>query len=285
MRKQIEKFWLVEDISAKPLRSLSEEFCENHFLNNFKRNHNGQFVVKIPFNDKLKNLGESKELAINRFKALERKLLKNPNLQRNYSGFMREYEELGHMTEIKTMNDQNLYYFLPHHAVVRESSLTTKTRVVFDGSMKTSSGLSLNDVQHVGPTIQNELFSILLRFRKFQYVMTADISKMYRMILVNESDRPLQTIFWRENPVHDLKCYHLNTLTYGTASAPFLAIRCLNQLAQEHAKLYPLACNAIKTDFYVDDLLTGADTKDELLKLQRDISKILVSGGFHLRNG
>lgn len=149
--------------------------------------------------------------------------------------------------------------------------------------MKTTSGLSLNDVQYVGPIIQNELFAILLRFRKFRYVMTADISKMYRMILVNESDRSLQTIFWRYKPTDDLKCYQLNTVTYGTASAPFLAIRCLNQLAEEHKMLYPLACHTIKTDFYVDDLLTGAASKDEILQLQREISNILASGGFQLR--
>ena len=59
----------------------------------------------------------------------------------------------------------NQGYFLPHHAVVKESSLTTKTRVVFDGSAKTSTGISLNETLMVGPTIQEDLFSIIARFR------------------------------------------------------------------------------------------------------------------------
>ncbi|GBP12586.1 hypothetical protein EVAR_10249_1 [Eumeta japonica] len=48
---------------------------------------------------------------------------------------------------------------------------------------------------------------------------------MYRQIEVNESQRPLQQILWRFDPSKPLKSYTLNTVTYGTASAPFLATR------------------------------------------------------------
>ncbi|CAL1672220.1 unnamed protein product [Lasius platythorax] len=56
-------------------------------------------------------------------------------------------------------------YYLPHHAVTKESSTTTKVKVVFDGLCKTSTGLSINHVQHIGPRIQDELFYHLIRFR------------------------------------------------------------------------------------------------------------------------
>ena len=44
----------------------------------------------------------------------------------------------------------------------QHSSSTTKLRIVFDGSAKTTNGLSLNDILLVGPNIQQDLFSILL---------------------------------------------------------------------------------------------------------------------------
>lgn len=66
-------------------------------------------------------------------------------------------------------------YYIPHHAVFKDTSITTKVRVVFDASCKTSSGLSLNDCLMVGPNLQQDLLSILLRFRTFKYVITADI--------------------------------------------------------------------------------------------------------------
>lgn len=53
-------------------------------------------------------------------------------------------------------------YYLLHHAVVKENSLSTKVRVVFDASAKTISGISLNDILLVGPKVRNGLFSILL---------------------------------------------------------------------------------------------------------------------------
>lgn len=63
---------------------------------------------------------------------------------------MTEYKALGHMQEVRQQTNDRLNLFLPHYHVLRESSVTTKLRVVFDGSMKTTSGLSVNDIQNVG---------------------------------------------------------------------------------------------------------------------------------------
>ena len=81
------------------------------------------------------------------------------------------------MSEVKNA-PRDIGFFLPHHAVTKESSATTKLRVVFDASAKTSNGLSLNDILTVGPTIQDDIVSHLLRFRTHKYVISADIEKM-----------------------------------------------------------------------------------------------------------
>lgn len=119
-----------------------------------------------------------------------------------------------------------------------ENSTTTRVRVVFDAS-KTSSGVSLNDKLKIGPKIQDDLFIILLRFRKDNVVLTADISKMYRQILVKEKQQNLQRIIWRENETDPLMVYKLKTVTYGTGPASFLATRCLKQIALENEKEKP----------------------------------------------
>lgn len=62
-------------------------------------------------------------------------------------------------------------YFLPHHAVEKLDSVSTKLRVVFDGSCQTSNGLSLNEVLLKGPTVQQELVCILARFRTHYYLL------------------------------------------------------------------------------------------------------------------
>lgn len=92
-----------------------------------------------------------------------------------------------------------LTFFLPHHPVLKPDSLTTKVRVVFDASAKTSNGYSLNDILLPGPNLQKDLIHILLRFRMHTYVVTADITMMFRQILVANEDCNLQLILWRDS--------------------------------------------------------------------------------------
>jgi hypothetical protein len=105
---------------------------------------------------------------------------------------------------------------------------------------------------------------------------------MYRQILVTEPQRRLQLILWRENPASSIEVFELNTVTYDTASAPFLATRALYQLANDEQVKYPKAAHVTKRDFYVDDILSGADTVEEALIIQRQLLGLLKSGGFVL---
>lgn len=110
-------------------------------MENHTRDIQGRFTAKIPFKDNKNLLGESRQFALERFQTLERKLIKNNDLKLEYQYFMSEYIKLGHMVEINENIKTDLNFYLPHHAVV-QSSLTTRTTVVFDASMKTTSGLS-----------------------------------------------------------------------------------------------------------------------------------------------
>ena len=79
-------------------------------------------------------------------------------------------------------------YYLSNHYVIKDSSTSTKLRVVFDGSAKTTSGIFLNDRLLVGPKIQKDLFSILVRFRMYPVALSADIAKMYRQVQLDAED-------------------------------------------------------------------------------------------------
>lgn len=118
---------------------------------------------------------------------------------------MREYENLGQMTlqELFEQFDSNNkpdssnnVSLLPQSVVLRDS-ITTKCRVVFDASCKTTSGISLNDMLLVGPVVQEDLYSILLRLRLRKIVLSADVKMMYRCIKVHEEERKYQQILWR----------------------------------------------------------------------------------------
>jgi hypothetical protein len=93
---------------------------------------------------------------------------------------------------------------------------------------------------------------------------------MYRQILVHPQDLSLQRILWRPSPDEPIQEFKLTTVTYGTASAPCVATRCLKKLAEDNEQLHPKAAQ-LHSDFYVDDLLSGAETLAEAIQLQQDV--------------
>ncbi|XP_074042815.1 uncharacterized protein [Leptinotarsa decemlineata] len=286
LNEQLEKFWSIENVTQTKTQFSDEELeCESHFRQNYFRDHEGRFVVKLPLKESYKNLGESLNAAISRLESVERKLSKDINLRNQYEEFLNEYEQLGHMSKIDiSLDDPNdIKFYLPHHSVIKENSSTTRLRVVFDGSSKTSTNLSLNDVLRVGPTIQNDLVCVLLRMRIPRFVATADISKMYRMVKVHPENRNLQRIVWRSNPSKAIEHFQLNTVTYGTSSASFLATRSLHQVGLDCQAEFPNISDIIINNFYVDDVIFGSDTLSDLIQLKYELSNILQQAGFLLR--
>ncbi|XP_049308600.1 uncharacterized protein LOC125777543 [Bactrocera dorsalis] len=279
----LQRFWEIENFTEKEA-TLSEEerLCEKHFIENVQVKNDGRVQVRLPFKVSPTMLGNSFHNARKRFLALERRLSNNKLLKNMYADFIKEYFELGHMVAIKNFDFNSSQYIIPHHCVLRPQSTTTKLRVVFDASARTTSDHSLNEILMVGATIQPELIITLLSFRLYPYVLTADISKMYRQFLINDQDQRYQLILWRNEPHEPLQLFQLKTVTYGLASAPFLAIRSLFHIADVNKAAFPLASSAIRESFYVDDLLTGADSIDNLQKLKIEIIEVLRSHGLSL---
>ncbi|XP_055621978.1 uncharacterized protein LOC129765590 [Toxorhynchites rutilus septentrionalis] len=287
--KAIEKFWTVEELTIKTPRSQEEEDCETHFVNTFTRDDTGRYIVRYPKRMNFSSMvGESKQTALRRFLQTEKRLERDPNLRSQYVDFMKEYIKLGHMKYIGEADDSRLdkdktVCYLPHHPVFKESSSTTKVRVVFDGSAKTSTNHSLNEALLTGPTIQDELLDLMLRFRKHLIALVADVTKMYRQILIHLDDIPLQRILWRCDPSEPIQVYELLTVTYGLSPSSFLATRVLKQLALDSAQKYELAARIVQEDFYMDDFLSGANTVEEAIKLQKEVRSLLAEGGLELR--
>ncbi|UYV61064.1 hypothetical protein LAZ67_1003288, partial [Cordylochernes scorpioides] len=270
-----------EELKTKP-DPFEDDFNEIHFKTTHERETSGRYIVRLPFKDP-SLLGESKPQAINCFLRMEQILKQQPQVYQTYKDFMQEYLVLGHMNEVKGNGNDHKAFYLPHHPIIKEKSSTTKLRVVFNASSKTTTGYSLNDILHTGPKLQKDIFPLLLRFRSHPIAISADITKMYRQILVHPEDTPYQRIIWRDESGQGLKEYELKTLTYGTSCAPFLAIRVLKQLAHDEQIRFPTAEAILKSDFYVDDLLTGCETVENGRKLIRELDQLLQAGGFKLR--
>ncbi|GFW54359.1 integrase catalytic domain-containing protein [Trichonephila clavipes] len=277
----LKQFWELESVTKDIPSKDEDELCESIFVNSHIRNADGRYILKLPFRDD-SSIGDSKEGALKRFYSLERKLHKNNQLKEQYTEFMEEYQNLGHMTPLAS-DVKSPHYFLPHHGVINDNSSTTKLRVVFDCSFKSTNGNSLNDILLTGKKLQSDIFLTLLKFRFFPIAFSADIAKMYRQILISQDDACFQQIFWRKSPEKPLVIFKLNTVTYGTSCAPFLAIRTLKQLCEDEKHRFPQAAKLAKDHFYVDDLLAGADSLDSARKIVHELQNLMSAGGFELR--
>ncbi|GIY50981.1 uncharacterized protein LOC103569155, partial, partial [Caerostris extrusa] len=133
-------------------------------------------------------LGSSRDIAIHRLHQIEHRFAKNPSLFNEYHKFMEDYLKLGHM-ELILENEIDVpatsSFYLPHHPVPNKSG--DKFRVVFDGSVKSSAGVSLNDKLMVGSQLQTDLTTIIIRFRMHKITMTVDIEKKYRQIILKRT--------------------------------------------------------------------------------------------------
>lgn len=146
--------------------------------NSVQKLPNGRLCVSIPFNTDQNDrnfLGDSPKLTLKRFFQLEKKFEKNYLYRRRYHADIASYLKSDHMSLSKS--NLNEGYYLPHHAVVKESSTTTKQRTVFDASAKSTNGYSLNDRCLNGPTIQPELFDTSIRWRSHKIALVADKKK------------------------------------------------------------------------------------------------------------
>ncbi|XP_037826677.1 uncharacterized protein LOC119614634 [Lucilia sericata] len=285
--KAISRFWEVENLPKKNFLSASDRTCEELYVQTTRRNSDGRYIVSLPFKDGFPenpNLGHSRSSAMAQFLRNEARLIRNADLKLEYDKVVREYEELGHMTKVNSSNNnQNNVYYLPHHAVVKPESVTTKVRVVFNASSPSSNGLSLNSVLHVGPILQNDLTLLILRWRFFEFVFNADIQKMYRQILVDPKHTPYQRILFRDTPNSSIGDYELKTVTFGLNCAPYLAIRTLLQLSDDVRDAFPIASSILRKAMYVDDVLAGAHSKRDAILAKNELIHALQSAGFELR--
>ncbi|XP_029159115.1 uncharacterized protein LOC114931307 [Nylanderia fulva] len=282
--RELRCFWEVKEVPRRALLSPEEQQCEQHFAQTHSRDADGRYVVRLPFRrDPPIDIGKSRFIAERSLSSLHRRFRSNAVLKSKYVDFLREYEALGHMRQVldSVLSAQHVY--IPHHPVIRDSSLTTRLRVVFNASSRTTNSTSLNDHLHADPKLQTELSAVILRWRQFRYVYATDIAKMYRQIRVDSRDIDFQRILWSADCSDTGQAYQLTTVTYGTACAPFLALRVIKQLVTDESSSFPLAAPVLHENIYVDNVLFGADDIPLLKQTRDQVCTLLGRGRFELR--
>ncbi|XP_063991158.1 uncharacterized protein LOC135169790 [Diachasmimorpha longicaudata] len=281
----LQKFWVQEELSIQHQHSelSTEELeCEKHFQETHRRDESGRYIVRLPLRTSSAALGNSKNKASRQLRSVISRLNKDQAYSQLYKEFIKEYEELGHMKGALEIPEPSTAYYLPHHGVLREDAITTKFRVVFNGSSASSSGMSLNNILYPGVKLQINVMNVLTWMRKHKLVFRTEIIKMFRQSEVHQDDWDLQRILWIDDNQQQLT-FQLTTVTHGLNCSPWLSLRVLQQLVEDEGHRFPAAVEAITRGRYVDDIYGGSDSEEGFKEIAVQLQGLCKAGGFDLQ--
>ena len=122
---------------------------------------------------------------------------------------------------------------------------TTKVRIVFDCGAKCN-GISLNDMIYAGPKLQQDLFNVLVRFRRNPVGIACGIKEMYLQTEIEENDRSHFRLLWRDlNPSREPAVFELSRVVFGKNSAPMELQFVAQQNARRNQDRYPRAAETV----------------------------------------
>ena len=235
----------------------------------------------------------------NRHKALKvyqqqtRRLGAYPKDRQDVINSEQKLQDLGHVDFVRNLSAESQYRlqindvqnFIPWRAVWKTSSLTTPCRIVFDASQPTGSGYSLNSILAKGTNGMNKLAEIFIRWFTHKVALHTDVCKMYNSIKLKEEDWCYQRYLWNDSLAIGSQPEEkvIKTLIYGVRSSGNQAERGLRQTAQLSKEEFPEVYSTIVNDTYVDDCITGHNSKENVNKLADEMEIVCSKGGFGLK--
>ncbi|XP_055714216.1 uncharacterized protein LOC129808461 [Phlebotomus papatasi] len=278
--RTIKRFWEIEEIPKETIIESEHREVEEQFRLTTHKNSEGRYVVQIPLKPNIEDLSDNKLIATRQLNYLLSRLPRHPRLFAEYDTIFKEYLSQGIIERVPLTELSNPSYYLPHHAVVKENAVSTKTRIVFNASSRTKTGLSFNDCIKACPVVQPTLISILWRFRLNEITLTCDIKQMYLQVALHSPHKDYHRFLWREGS--EVIYYRFTRVCFGVAASPFLATRVLNKIAEDESQTYPLAASVLRHNFYVDDCLVSVSTVQEALTVKEQLTGILRTAGMEL---
>lgn len=204
-----------------------------------------RYEVSLPWKPDVK-LDCNREMAWKRLESQRKRLIKNPELMQRYDQAVRLYFEDGMAERVEREEDSGeRVYYMPHQAVLREGSSTTKMRIVFDASSHGQNCKSLNDNLESGPNLNPDLVSLLLNFRQHLVALVADVEKAFLQIEVNPEDRNALRFLWYKEPPQpnqtppEVDVWRMTRVIFGATSSPFLLVATLRHHFKEMKNVFP----------------------------------------------
>ena len=283
LKDEFKKFWEVESVSE-----VSEESVMKEFFNDIT--FDGQrYIAKLPFKPNCEFLPDNYQLAKSRLISLQRQLQRDENLLLSYKNIIEEYErdKIIERVSPEDTGEPGAVHYSPHRPVVRMEKETTKVRMVFDLSARTTAGTSLNDCLYAGPNLLSRIFDILLRFRSRRIGIVADIKQAFLQVRIHDDHKDYLRFLWFNYPnTNELVVYRFLRALFGGKSMPFLLQGTIRYHCNDlinRGMSDPEFVNEFLQGLYVDDSNDGADSTSDGFHWYKNAKSLMQSGGFSLR--
>lgn len=265
----------VEQVADASNEIFEHKYCRDLFKNTTFLDEENKFVVRMPIKLDVE-LDDIKQLALSRFFSLERRWLANPSLKKRFD---EKFEAMIKKKQIELVESDgsDTKYYLPYQ-VVHAGDNDKKFRIVFDASACYAKRRSFNTACYNNEVLHTDLFSVLMRFCKYRFSVSADLQEMFLNVSVAEDQRKYLRLVHRSNPNDQLKLYQFKSLPFGLRVSPGLAIQCLNKSAVGD----PIVEQLVALNFYVDDYHSSYPDKQTLCSDYKRLKEKLAKNGFEL---
>ncbi|XGW10642.1 hypothetical protein V3C99_012274 [Haemonchus contortus] len=233
---------------------------------------NGKIFVRFPWKANKKRLASNYNLALSRLHQLFKMKERNPQCWDEYCKIIQDQLKKNFIEDAPRpqAKSETPCYYIPHQAVIKSESVTTKTRIVLDASSKMKGELSLNDVIHQGPLILPNLCGVLIRSRVGSKIMIADVEKAFHMIHLQETERDAVRFLWLQDltkpPSPDnIRILRFCRLPFGINASPLL-LGISIKYGIEQQNLDEDFKRQLHDNLYVDNVLLTDDSTQSLIQ-------------------
>ena len=278
------RMWDLTNMGISPdEQSVSDDVAYKLFLKTVKYEDN-KYWVRLPWRTNAPSLPNNYQRARSQCLSLLNKLRRKPETLAHYGKILNQQLELGFIESCGSPNPSHeAHHYLPHFPVEKDSD-TTPIRLVYDASSKSHDGVSLNDCLMRGPNLTKVLCDSVLRMRRENYAYSADISKAFLRLGLQEVDRDFTRFLWPVDPTDPnspLQVYRFKSVLFGATSSPFLLQVTLDLHLRTSTGQY---WEEILRNFYVDNLLGSVDDEEKLINIYGEANRELKEADMPLNS-
>ncbi|GFU77254.1 uncharacterized protein TNCV_4126311 [Trichonephila clavipes] len=118
--------------------------------------------------------------------------------------------------------------------------------------------------------------------------ISSDIRQAFLQICLADKHKDFVRFLWTDSNPRigeklTLQVYRFNRVIFGVNSSPFLLAATIKYHIEKYNEIHPITVQHLDSFMYVDDWITGQDTREEALFMSRHAKNIMKEAGMEMR--